>query len=77
MILPYSSILVVFAAAVSVNAHGKVASIQEANGAKANGLAIVPSTPATGKTKVLEADTPILGKKTSQNIAAATGCGKT
>ncbi|KAL8278627.1 hypothetical protein RQP46_008919 [Phenoliferia psychrophenolica] len=70
-------ILVVLAAVVSVNAHGKLQAIQGANGVTANGLAIVPSTPNTGKTKAIEADTTILGAKTAKAVAAATGCGKT
>lgn len=75
MIIPTSLVLLAYAA--GVNAHGKLASINGANGATANGLAIVPSTPDTGSTKAIEADTTIFGAATARNPSAATGCGKT
>ncbi|KAL8277366.1 hypothetical protein RQP46_010206 [Phenoliferia psychrophenolica] len=73
----FASSIIALAAVASVHAHGNLASIKGANGAVANGLAIVPGTPGTGSTKVTEVDTTIFGAKANRNAAALTGCGKT
>ncbi|KAL8277375.1 hypothetical protein RQP46_010215 [Phenoliferia psychrophenolica] len=72
-----STSLLLLAAAAGVHAHGKLASINGANGVTANGLAIVPGTPGTGSTRVTEADTTIFGAKANRNAASVSGCGKT